>query len=67
MVPFAKTRAERFASGDPRPSLEERYGDHAGYVAAVKKATAKVMAEGFLLQRDADAMVKQAEGSRVLR
>jgi hypothetical protein len=25
-IPFAKTRAERLASGDPRPSLEERYG-----------------------------------------
>ncbi len=24
-VPFAKTKAERLAAGDPRPSLEERY------------------------------------------
>ena len=28
-IPFAKTKAERLASGDPRPSLEERYGNHA--------------------------------------
>ena len=27
-IPFAKTKAERIASGDPRPSLEERYGSH---------------------------------------
>jgi hypothetical protein len=67
MVPFAKTRAERVASGDPRLSLEERYADHAGYVAAVRKAAAKVTADGFLLQRDADALVKQAEGSGVLK
>ena len=25
MVPFAKTKAERLANEDPRPSLEERY------------------------------------------
>jgi hypothetical protein len=32
MVPFAKTQAERLASGDPRLSLEERYGSHDGYI-----------------------------------
>ena len=67
MVPFAKTQAERAANSDSRPSLEERYGDHAGYVAAVKKAVVKVAAEGFLLPRDAEAMVKAAEGSGVLK
>ena len=36
MVPFAKTKAQRIAAGDPRLSLEERYKTHAGYVAAVK-------------------------------
>ena len=30
MIPFAKTAAERKASGDPRLSLEERYGSHDG-------------------------------------
>jgi hypothetical protein len=66
-VPFARTRAERAASGDPRLSLEERYTDHAGYVAAVKKAAANAVAQKFLLQKDADALVVQAEGSGVLR
>ena len=32
-VPFAKTKAEREAAGDPRLSLEERYGSRAAYVA----------------------------------
>ena len=36
MIPFAKTKAERMANGDPRLSLEERYKTHAGYVEAVK-------------------------------
>ena len=67
MVPFAKTRAERAASGDPRLSLEDRYGDHAGYVSAVRKAAANAVAQGFLLQRDADALIKQAETSAVLK
>ncbi len=38
-VPFAKTKADRLASGDPRRSLEERHKDHAGFVKAVEKAT----------------------------
>jgi hypothetical protein len=67
MVPFARTRAEREANRDPRLSLEERYGSHAGYVEAVRKAVEKVKAAGFLLERDAAALVKQAEASSVLR
>src|SRR5262249_20081050 len=35
-IPFARTKAERTDAGDPRLSLEERYRDHAGYVAAAK-------------------------------
>jgi Alpha/beta hydrolase domain len=65
-IPFAKTRAERLANGDPRLSLEERYGNHAGYVAAVKAAAANVLARGFLLQEDADSLIAQAEASNVL-
>ncbi len=67
MVPFAKTKAERAASGDPRLSLEERYKDHAGYVSAVRAAAANALAKGFLLQADADALIAQAEASAVLR
>ena len=49
MVPFAKTRAARLAAGDPRLSLEERYGTHDGYVAAVKKAANEAACRGYLL------------------
>ena len=66
MIPFAKTKAERLAKGDPRLSLEERYKTHAGYVEAVKAAAARAVAQGFLLQDDADALVKQAAASNVL-
>lgn len=67
IIPFAKTKAERAANGDPRLSPEERYGDHAGYVAAVRKAVANAVAQGFLLPKDADALMAAAEASSVLR
>jgi len=66
MIPFAKTKAERLASGDPRLSLEERYQTHDGYVEAVKSAAAAAVAQGFLLPEDADALIKQAGASKVL-
>jgi len=66
-IPFAKTKAERVASGDPRPSLEERYRSHDEYVEIVRKAAGKLVQEGYLLQRDADAMIAQAAASDVLR
>ena len=65
-IPFAKTRAERLANNDPRLSLEERYGDHAGYVEAVRRGAAKAVAAGFLLQADADSLIAEAEASSVL-
>jgi hypothetical protein len=67
MVPFARTRAERLAIGDARLSLEERYGDHAGYVDAVRRATRRAEEAGFLLEPDAEALIRDAEASRVLR
>lgn len=67
MIPFARTQAERLAAGDPRLSLQERYGDHAGYVAAVRAAADSAMAQGYLLRVDRDALVAQAEASDVLR
>ena len=66
-IPFAKTKAERLASGDPRPSLEERYRDHAGYVAAVKAAADRLVKQRFLLPDDAARLVREAEAGDVLR
>jgi len=55
MVPFAKTKAARLAAKDPRPSLEERYGTHDGYVAAVKAAANNAACQGYLLAGPAAA------------
>jgi hypothetical protein len=61
LIPFARTRQEREAAGDPRPSLEERYGTREAYVAKVKAAAEALVAERLLLPADAAAYVKAAE------
>ncbi len=66
-VPFAKTKAERLAAGDPRPSLEERYGTHEKYVALVREAAARLVKDRYLLKADADRLIADAEASNVLR
>jgi hypothetical protein len=62
-IPFAKTKAEREAAGDPRSSIEERYGSRADYVAKVKAAADALVAQRLLLPMDAAAYVKAAEAS----
>jgi hypothetical protein len=66
-IPFRRTQGDRVAAGDPRLSLEERYGSHAGYVSAVQAAASDLVAKGFLLTEDAARLVAAAEASNVLR
>jgi hypothetical protein len=61
-LPFARTEAERQASGDPRPSLEARYVSRAAYEEKVRAAAADVVRRGFLLPQDVDALVSEAGG-----
>lgn len=65
-IPFATSRTERLASGDPRLSLEERYRDHAGYVAKVTAAADSAFAQGYLLAADRDQLIAEAAASTVL-
>lgn len=58
--PFAATRAERLASGDPRLSLEERYPTPDDYVRKLVSAAERLHAEGFLLQEDVERIVAKA-------
>ena len=62
--PFAKTAAQRGA--DPRPSLQERYTDQAGYVAAVTAAANDLVTKRFMLRVDADAAIANAVANPVL-
>ena len=56
-IPFARTKAERSAAGDPRLSLAERYGSHDRLLEAVTKAAAALVKARLLLQEDADRFV----------
>jgi hypothetical protein len=60
-IPFAATKAERIAAGDPRLSIEERYPTKETYLSAFKKAATDLVAKRFLLPDDADPLVKSAE------
>ena len=66
-VPFAATRAEREAKKDPRPSLEERYGDHAGYVRRVEEAVKKLVAERLLLAEDGELFIAKAKSNETAK
>jgi len=57
--PFATSAAERGA--DPRPSIEERYGTHAGYVERVREAVKRQQDARLLLPRDAELLIRKAE------
>lgn len=62
-IPFARTRADRERSGDPRPSLEERYGTRDAYVAKVKAAADALVAARLILAEDAARYVAAAAAS----
>lgn len=53
-VPFARTEAERRASGDPRPSIESRYPTRGAFIAKVQIAVKHQVTAGFLLAEDAE-------------
>lgn len=56
---FARTRAGR-DTDDPRPSLEELYGDHAGYVRKVEAAASDLVRRRLLLPEDAERFIERA-------
>jgi len=62
-IPFARTRDERERTGDPRPSLEERYGTRDAYAAKVKAAADALVAARLILEEDAARYVAAAAAS----
>ena len=56
-IPFAPTKAARSKNGDPRLSVEERYPTEGDYVAAMRKATAQLVRDGFMLADDAKTLM----------
>jgi Alpha/beta hydrolase domain len=65
-LPFASTRAQRMASGDPRPSLEERYSSKADYVSKVQAAAEALVKQRLLLEEDVQVYVTAAQNQTVL-
>lgn len=65
--PLPATRAERAATGDPRPSLEERYGSHANYSLKLEAAVKTLVKERFLLVEDAERYIKAGKEDAVVK
>jgi hypothetical protein len=60
-LPFAPTKAEREASGDPRPSVAERYpGGREDYLRRVAAAAGALVRERFLRAPDVASVVDRA-------
>jgi hypothetical protein len=66
-IPFQQTKAGRISAGDPRLSLEERYGTHDKYVEAVIRAARQLAAGRLLLEEDVEKYIRAAKESDVLR
>jgi hypothetical protein len=64
-VDFAKTKAERLAAGDSRPSIEERYPSRADYVNAVTAAANGLARDRLFLEEDVQASVKKADAAPI--
>ena len=59
-IPFAATRAERLATGDPRLSIEERYPTTAGLCRRLREGRRDLVARRYLLPEDAKLLVERA-------
>ncbi len=67
MIPLPRTHEEASKTGDPRVSLEELYGDHAGYVRAVANAALNLWTQRLMLLEDVFQTIREADESDVLR
>jgi hypothetical protein len=59
-VPFARTKAEREANGDPRLSISERYSSRDAYLGVVAEEALGLINDGYLQARDLPAIVQSA-------
>jgi len=57
---FPRTQAERKSSGDPRPSIDERYASRADYFGKVRAAAEALVTRRHLLAEDVDRVVAVA-------
>lgn len=60
-IPLARTAAEREKSGDPRPSVGERYASREQYMGKFGEAAMKLVRDRFLLREDLPAALERGE------
>jgi hypothetical protein len=58
-IPFARTKAERTQSGDPRLSIEERYPSRGDYLIKFEQAAKSLASQGYLLSPDVPSLVER--------
>jgi hypothetical protein len=58
-IPFARNRADRVKSGDPRLSIEERYASREEYLAKFEAAAKSLSTAGYLLPADVPKLVER--------
>jgi hypothetical protein len=59
-IPFAPTKSARLKTGDPRPSIEERYKGKDDYLSRLREASAVLARDRFLLESDIPAISAKA-------
>jgi hypothetical protein len=57
---FPRTRAEREQTGDPRPSIEERYSSKEQYLDRVREEARELAAQRYILEGDIDILIENA-------
>jgi len=58
-LPFARTAADRIRSGDPRPSIAERYKSREDYLARYSRALDGLIQKRWILAEDRTAMIER--------
>ena len=66
-MPFARTKAERLKSGDPRRSVLERYPTKADYVSGVTSAVLSLRSRKLLLDEDVIRILEKASRQELWR
>ena len=56
-IPFAKTADERRKAGDPRKSVEERYGSREDYLDRFSHALDALVEQRWVLPEDREALM----------
>ncbi|NQW23359.1 MAG: hypothetical protein HQ475_07945 [SAR202 cluster bacterium] len=59
-VPFPFTQQEREDTGDPRPSVEERYSSREDFLQRVETSAQELVSQGYMLEEDIQTVAQQA-------